>query len=113
MEPEKLFSFKSSFRFKREYYMGPEKDGFSFKEVFVWGQLHVIPSHIVEFRGIELRNYIICPCIVGGKPDIPSGLPKDYYRGFKGCVGYVFIQDKELHLYNDRHEINSSIDFCH
>lgn len=70
-------------------------------------------SHIFEFRSASLSNNTICLYIAGGKADIPSGLPKDYYRGFRGCVGYVFIQDKELHLYNDRHEINSSIDFCH
>jgi len=51
--------------------------------------------------------------IPGGKVDLPHGLPKDYYKGFKGCLGHVFILVKELHLYNDRYQINSAVDFCH
>ncbi|XP_052821289.1 agrin-like isoform X2 [Mya arenaria] len=50
---------------------------------------------------------------LGGRGDLPVGMPVDYTRGFQGCLGYLFIQDKELHLYRHRNSVTSTMDFCH
>ncbi|XP_053379585.1 agrin-like isoform X3 [Mercenaria mercenaria] len=50
---------------------------------------------------------------IGGRSDLPSGLPQDYYKGFKGCLGFVFILDKHLHLYDHRNGLGSIMEFCH
>ncbi|XP_052235644.1 agrin-like isoform X3 [Dreissena polymorpha] len=50
---------------------------------------------------------------LGGKEDMPSGLPSDYYRGFRGCIGDVYIKDKELHLLKHRTGVGSVVEFCH
>ncbi|XP_060593963.1 agrin-like isoform X4 [Ruditapes philippinarum] len=50
---------------------------------------------------------------IGGRRDLPTGLPQDYYKGFKGCLGFVFILDKPLHLYDHRNGLGSTMEFCH
>ena len=47
----------------------------------------------------------------GGKSNPPEGLPREYYRGFNGCVEEVFVGDKQLHLVDDR-ITSGSIQFC-
>ncbi|XP_071109972.1 agrin-like isoform X4 [Haliotis cracherodii] len=49
---------------------------------------------------------------IGGKPDLPWGLPPEYYSGFTGCIDEVIINRVGLHLVEDRESHSSTIAFC-
>ncbi|XP_067659553.1 agrin-like isoform X7 [Haliotis asinina] len=49
---------------------------------------------------------------IGGKPDLPWGLPPEYYSGFTGCIDEVMINRVDLHLVEDRETHSSTIAFC-
>lgn len=47
---------------------------------------------------------------IGGKSELPSGLP--YSGGFQGCISSVLIDGKQLHLVNDRKNLEPEPEFC-
>ncbi|KAL3860973.1 hypothetical protein ACJMK2_007067, partial [Sinanodonta woodiana] len=50
---------------------------------------------------------------IGGKADMPWGLPPEYYTGFKGCIGQVQINNVDLHLFEHRDgQSNTIVEFC-
>ncbi|KAK3607077.1 hypothetical protein CHS0354_039132 [Potamilus streckersoni] len=50
---------------------------------------------------------------IGGKADMPWGLPPEYYMGFKGCIGQVQINNVDLHLFDHRDgQSNTIVEFC-
>lgn len=48
---------------------------------------------------------------LGGNQDLPKDLPQSYYRGFQGCIEFVQIDAKRLHLVNDRKNTDP-VSFC-
>ncbi|KAL4221641.1 hypothetical protein ACF0H5_019897 [Mactra antiquata] len=50
---------------------------------------------------------------LGGYDQLPSGLPSDYYKSYKGCLGALFIQDRHLHLYDHINGLSNNLEFCH
>ncbi|KAJ8320450.1 hypothetical protein KUTeg_002037 [Tegillarca granosa] len=50
---------------------------------------------------------------IGGKVDLPLGLPFDYRQGFTGCISEVYINDRQLHLLDQRNQHSTHImRFC-
>ncbi|XP_036359766.1 agrin isoform X5 [Octopus sinensis] len=49
---------------------------------------------------------------IGGKKNLPMGLPKDYYVGFEGCMDFVEVDDQRLNLVSDRKDDSSPIAYC-
>ncbi|KAK6177684.1 hypothetical protein SNE40_015737 [Patella caerulea] len=49
---------------------------------------------------------------LGGKANLPFGLPNPYYTGFNGCLDDVTINRQELHLVDSRSSESSTIAFC-
>ena len=49
---------------------------------------------------------------VGGSPNLPWGLPREYYDGFQGCLDSVIINGQPLSLLDHRNSHRSSVAFC-
>lgn len=49
---------------------------------------------------------------VGGRSNLPWGLPPEYYNGFKGCIQEIVVNGEELHLVDHRNGHSSTIAFC-
>ncbi|XP_064610786.1 agrin-like isoform X2 [Liolophura sinensis] len=49
---------------------------------------------------------------IGGRADLPQGLPKEYGDGFRGCIKDIVIDNQSLHLVNDRTFGVGRISFC-
>ncbi|XP_056008873.1 LOW QUALITY PROTEIN: agrin-like [Ostrea edulis] len=50
---------------------------------------------------------------IGGKTELPLGLPKDYYTGFIGCMKDILIDYRSLHLLENRNgQSTSLIKYC-
>ena len=45
--------------------------------------------------------------------NLPWGLPKEYFKAFKGCLGDVYINNFELNLFKQRKGQSNTIEFCH
>ncbi|XP_061162516.1 agrin-like [Saccostrea echinata] len=46
---------------------------------------------------------------IGGKTELPLGLPKEYYTGFTGCIKEVLVDYKSLHLLENRNGQSTSL----
>ncbi|KAL5014686.1 hypothetical protein ScPMuIL_008956, partial [Solemya velum] len=50
---------------------------------------------------------------LGGKRELPWGLPTEYYNVFEGCITDMYINDEKLKLFDDiQNKENSKIEFC-
>ncbi|XP_076472604.1 agrin-like [Babylonia areolata] len=49
---------------------------------------------------------------VGGRSQLPWGLPQEYYLGFTGCIQEVTLHGDRLHLVDNRSGHQSSVAFC-
>lgn len=46
---------------------------------------------------------------IGGMPKLPEGLPKDYYKGFFGCIDLIVVDGNPMHLLMQQYP---NLQFC-
>ena len=81
----------------------------------IGGHLRQFYSDVVQYWNnlIEngLKRSVYLTVFSGGKRSPPRGLPDSFYRGFRGCIEYVTIDDEPLDMVNNRKN-HGSIEPC-